>query len=249
MVRKRNHNKIKKIKKFLTYIFTGTFALFFVMLLFLILGNVLIKGYRFITTTKYFGLKYIEIKGIKNLDENYVKDIIDLEKGINIFNINLMELKNKLIKDKWIKDVSIKRIIPNTIVISIKEKNPIYILKKMNMLYYIDDNGNIIDSVSKDIFVDLPIIESNGDDIKEIIKWLGNNNFPIAKKCVGWIDVTHNYLRFYDYEHGVFWLIDKRNYLKSVDVGRKVWLDLKKRNESNIVRSIKIINNLAWVGY
>lgn len=246
----KNNYKHKRgsIIKFLLNLLLGSFAIVCILLVFLAMGEVLIRGYRIVTTTKYFRLKHVEVNGIQYLNKDYIKEIIDINKDQNIFNINLIELKNKLLQNNWVQYVSIKRVLPNKIVINVKEKEPVFIMKNSVNLYYVDALGEIIDVVSDDIFVDLPIVESNINDIKDIIKLI-NSNLPIAKQNIGWISSTDNYLKYYDYKHGVFWYIDKLSYTRSVQVGKKIWDDLEKRKEFNLVRSIKVIGDLAWVGF
>lgn len=119
------------------------------------------------------------------IENNLILDKEIIKKKLNyLYNENLFFLKNsdiqKRLKDStFIKSYFIKKIYPNTLKITIKEKTPIAILHHKKEKYYISSNGDLIDFIKTDIFKDLPIVFGNGKDFFHFYKNLKNIKFPI----------------------------------------------------------------------
>ena len=119
------------------------------------------------------------------IENNLILDKEIIKKKLNyLYNENLFFLKNsdiqKRLKDStFIKSYFIKKIYPNTLKITIKEKNPIAILHHKKEKYYISSNGDLIDFIKTDIFKDLLIVFGSGKDFFHFYKNLKNIKFPI----------------------------------------------------------------------
>ena len=125
-----------------------------------------------------FTLKNIEIVGLKNLSEKTVVDIINTEKKSTIFNVNLSNIYNNLSKNIWIRDVYIERVLPNTIKINIKEKQPIGIWQSEIGNKLITKYGEIISATNVNKFKNsLPIIHGDyaNKNAHSILKILETN--------------------------------------------------------------------------
>jgi cell division protein FtsQ len=114
-----------------------------------------------------FSLKKIYIIGKYNLKEKEIVDTAKLIKGQSIFNINLNEVYNNLLLNEWIENVQIKRSLPNTIEIKIKEKKPLAILQTKLGNKLITEDGSIISIANIHDFKNkLPIITGENANIK-----------------------------------------------------------------------------------
>ena len=114
-----------------------------------------------------FSLKKIYIIGKYNLKEKEIVDTAKLIKGQSIFNINLNEVYNNLLLNEWIENVQIKRSLPNTIEIKIKEKKPLAILQTKLGNKLITEDGSIISIANTHDFKNkLPIITGENANIK-----------------------------------------------------------------------------------
>ncbi len=244
----KNEKLSVKILNFIKTLTKYVFLYLTVAVIFIAITYLLIKGYTYITTTNIFGLKYIKIKGIKILKKEYVLNKLGLTYGENIFDINLFELKKKLLKDNWIKEVTIKRIIPDKIIINITEKIPVFILKDKNNLFYIDKNGNIISKVNKYIILNLPIVEIyNKDDT--ILKQIVYTRFPVPNNYIGWIKIDPYYLSFFDYRYDIMWKIDIEDLNNSLVSANLLWKDLERSADQRRIKEIIVIGKLGWVTY
>ena len=233
---------VRQFKTILKYLFLYTFIIVF----FLAISWILVKSYKYVTTTKIFALRYVEIKGLKNLTKEEILKKLNISYGKNIFDINLFEIKKRLLKDKWIKDVMIKRIIPNKIVISITEREPVYILHEKRSLYYIDKDGTKIAKFGNKI-LDLPVIEMEDQQLFSKISNYLTKGLPIGINNIGWVYVGNIYVKFYDYKNKILWKIDVDSLSNSLSSARLMWSEINRTFKGNSIKEITVINYLGWV--
>ena len=123
-----------------------------------------------------FILKNIEILGIKNISRETILKIVNAENHSHIFNVNLSNIFNNLSNNDWVKDLNIERVLPNTIKINIKEKQPIGIWQYEMSKSLITKYGEIISTENVNKFKNnLPIIHGdyankNAQSILKILK-------------------------------------------------------------------------------
>ena len=125
-----------------------------------------------------FKIENILITGTRNLSNNYIKNIIEINKDGSIFNIDLSSIYNKIKQNSWVKEVSIERVLPNIIKIKILENQPIAIWQNKKNNKLITANGDIIfDGNVNDFKNDFPIIKGNKskENISSILEILETN--------------------------------------------------------------------------
>jgi cell division protein FtsQ len=107
----------------------------------------------FIYFSSYFSITKIEINGNIKIPSNDIEKLvwqqsnnrrffIGLQKNINIFNKD--KLLNTLNEQYYFEKLSIKKDLPNTIIINLEEKSYSLIWYEADNYYYIDSNGSII---------------------------------------------------------------------------------------------------------
>lgn len=101
---------------------------------------VLIMGYHQLTHATYFEVKEIVLKGLNKTLEQDVVRLTGLDKPANIFALRLGEMGEELKRHPWVKDVSLKRQMPETIIVEIVEHRPVALLD-IGEIYYLDDTG------------------------------------------------------------------------------------------------------------
>lgn len=128
-----------------------------------------------------FELKNIEIYGTNNIPKKDILKITNYYKNLNIFDVSLIELHHKLSKIGWVENIYIKRILPDTIQIKVKEKEAIAIWQNEFENKLITDKGDVI--ATPDIYKFrniLPIINgiNANKKVSSILKVLkSNDNF------------------------------------------------------------------------
>ena len=95
-----------------------------------------------------FNSKNIVIEGNKYVDENYIEKVLEFKNDKNIFRYNMNNMEKILLDNKYIESINIKRLFPDTIKISIIEKEIYAVLSNNNEYCYIDNKGNFIHKIN-----------------------------------------------------------------------------------------------------
>ena len=115
----------------------------------------------------------IEINGVKMVNiktiERKLREFCDLENKNDLFI-----LAKSLEIDPWIKNISIKRKLPDTLIINIEEYLPFAIWKTNEDIHLIDEEGKIISISDKEKSKFLHLIVVAGEDSKNNIDSLFN---------------------------------------------------------------------------
>ena len=125
-----------------------------------------------------FVIKNIEILGANNLDKNDIIEIIRTYENLNIFNVNIKNIYKEIKNNTWIKKVSIEIIYPNTIKISLTEKQPIAIWQNRYGNKLITKSGDVIFENNLEKFKNyLPIIigKNAHNNFNSILNILSSN--------------------------------------------------------------------------
>ncbi len=78
--------------------------------------------FSFMFSSNFCSIGEIIVQGNDCLSENEILYSSKIKLGENIFKLDLKESKNSLMQEPWIKEAVIKRLIPNKIIISVKER-------------------------------------------------------------------------------------------------------------------------------
>ena len=109
----------------------------------------------FAFTAPIFNIKNIEVKGNNQIPIDTIISISKIKKGENIFKTNNSVIQN-IKENQYVDEVSIKRKLPGTLQITIKERSVKYQIKLINSYAYIDKNGYILETSS--VKAEVPII-------------------------------------------------------------------------------------------
>ena len=118
-----------------------------------------------------FNSDNIEIEGNKYVESEYIIKALEVNNNKNIFRYNIKDMEEILLNNKYIDKVEIKRLLPNTLKVSIIEKEIVANLYKEEIYCYIDKEGNFIDEIdenNKDNEVITVHIDYNKTDSQEI---------------------------------------------------------------------------------
>ncbi len=102
-----------------------------------------------------FVLKNIIIEGHKNISIEDITAIIEKEKQLAIYSLNLDEIRHDIEDNQWVKMALVERRLPNSLYIAIIEKEPIAIWQFQQKLYLIDSDGAKITSKNINKFPNL----------------------------------------------------------------------------------------------
>lgn len=103
-----------------------------------------------------FNVKQIKVEGIQKLVEEQVINLSQIQLNENMFKIKISEVEKKIEENTYVETVSITRELPKTIKITVKEREPLYIIETESGNAYIDSNGYIIEILEEKL--PLPIL-------------------------------------------------------------------------------------------
>lgn len=153
-----------------------------------------------------WGLDDITLEGRQKTSVADVMQVIELQRGDNILEINLQEVRDRVKSLPWVKDVTvIRRYFPNIIHISIKEKTVKSIWQYKNEFYPIDEDGQIIETEyvpQKNI---LQIIgEGAPENLNNLLQIIEPDKELFSRlKAANFISKRRWNLIFDDVEHGI----------------------------------------------
>ena len=188
-----------------------------------------------------FNSDNIEIEGNKYVESEYIIKALEVNNNKNIFRYNIKDMEEILLNNKYIDKVEIKRLLPNTLKVSIIEKEIVANLYNEEIYCYIDKEGNFIDEIdenNKDNEVITVHIDYNKTDLQEI-KFKNEEN---KKRLL--------YLLEYIKEEGIYKKIDNIDMTKpnSINMGTKedinILLNSDEELKYNISRLAMILADL-----
>lgn len=128
----------------------------------------IVGGMIFLTTTPIFNIKNINIVGNNQVTYDQILSLSELSKDTNIFKNSKSNIEKNIKRNTYINNVTIKRRLPDTIEITIEEKQKMFMLQFVNGYAYIDNQGYILEIVNKK--ADFPILKgysTSEDEISE----------------------------------------------------------------------------------
>jgi cell division protein FtsQ len=106
-------------------------------------------GYQWLAHAEVFQISGVDVKGVKRLTEDEIRDIGGIFAGQNIFLVDIDAAARQARSHPWVKDVRIHRRLPNRISMIITERSPHAVLDAGGERYLIDDEGVAIERKAK----------------------------------------------------------------------------------------------------
>ncbi len=112
-----------------------------------------------ITDADFFSISNIIVKGNSVLDKESIITASGISKGDNLFKISIKNIKKNLRLIPYIKTVQIKRKLPKTLLISVKEREENFAIYYLGSYIYIDDEGRVLNVLINKKNKDIPIVK------------------------------------------------------------------------------------------
>jgi len=100
--------------------------------------------YLFLKGAPFLRLEEVRIEGNRRVSRDEILAITGLEGGPNILALDIKGMNRRLGEHPWIERCTIRRELPGTIRIAVREREPIALIH-LGRLYYIDANGVVFD--------------------------------------------------------------------------------------------------------
>jgi POTRA domain-containing FtsQ-type protein len=102
-------------------------------------------GHHYLTHSERFSVHQVLVSGASAAPAVQIKQVTDRTLGQNIFAADLVDLQHKLEAQPWIKVVSVKRRIPDALLIQIEERVPEVLVKIGTTVFLADGEGILLD--------------------------------------------------------------------------------------------------------
>eukprot|EP00828_Plagiopyla_frontata_P021883 TRINITY_DN28484_c0_g1_i1.p2 TRINITY_DN28484_c0_g1~~TRINITY_DN28484_c0_g1_i1.p2 ORF type:complete len:277 (+),score=56.73 TRINITY_DN28484_c0_g1_i1:48-878(+) len=141
----------------------------------------LLTAYRWMTAHPYFALQEIEVVGNHRLGQGEILSIAEVAMGQNSLDVNMSEMEERLSANPWVQSVTLRRTLPGTLTIIIREREARYWIRRSNQLWYADVQGQPIEPVGQAKFVSLPFLDTGPQANETIVR-----NFTNALNSGQW---------------------------------------------------------------
>lgn len=102
------------------------------------------EGYRWLTHAEMFSIAGVDVKGVRSMSDEDIRDVATMFTGQNVFRVDLGAATRRVTADPWVRDVRIERRLPNRISIFVTERVPVAVLYASNGKYLIDGEGVVM---------------------------------------------------------------------------------------------------------
>lgn len=115
-------------------------------------------GYSRVMASEKLRVARVEVSGERFLSAGEVREMLGPAVGENILSLDLARLKSRLRASPWVAEATVKRTLPDTLQVEIRERQPLA-LAEVDRLYLMDGDGALIDIYGpRTASFDLPIV-------------------------------------------------------------------------------------------
>lgn len=132
----------------------------------LVLGVVAGAGLAFVHSG-LFTLKKVLIYGNRHLGHVEVVRLMGLQSGDNLLTLDMERAYEKLHSSAWVRSVSMRKELPDTLVVRVEESRPVALLQSPDGLFIVDSEGLLLERVNAAPVYFLPVIVHGGADASE----------------------------------------------------------------------------------
>jgi len=87
------------------------------------------------------------VEGNEQLSDGEILELLEFSERANILMLDLEEVRAKLLRSAWIAEVEIERVLPATLKLGIRERQPVAVAV-LDELYLLASDGTILDQLS-----------------------------------------------------------------------------------------------------
>ena len=125
--------------------------------------------YRAVVTSPTLEVSVVEVTGNLRISEEEIVELAGISRDGNILTLDLAAVERSLKTHPFIKEVIIRKKLPDTVQIEIKEREPVALVM-LSKLHIMDSSGGLIKSYRVADALDLPIITGGEHLIRETVQ-------------------------------------------------------------------------------
>lgn len=118
-----------------------------------------VAGWNWMHATPLFAIDHIQVEGLNRGDPDDLQTRLSAWLGRNLVAVDLEEVRRQALTAPWVHDASVRRILPDTLAVSLTEKQPAAMAVLAGRLYLLDREGRLIVPWDQRLTgVDLPLL-------------------------------------------------------------------------------------------
>jgi cell division protein FtsQ len=118
------------------------------------------RAFDLVVSASTLQVRRISVHGNVLVSEGEVQTLVDGLRGTSILTADLEAFRRRLLASPWVADVALRRVLPSTVEVFVRERRPMGLSRLGNQLYLIDRQGTVIDEFGPQYGgFDLPIID------------------------------------------------------------------------------------------
>lgn len=121
-----------------------------------------------------FAVDHIEVGNARRADAVAIEKDLAVFRGRNLVDVNLNEVKALTKRNPWVLDATAKRLLPDTIRVTLIERRPAAIAVIEGLAHVIDSNGHVVGASGPGLGDDLPVISGfdgmQGEELENALR-------------------------------------------------------------------------------
>jgi cell division septal protein FtsQ len=120
--------------------------------LFLLVGLIVLASALVWTATAFgrapgLNVNRVLVEGNQQLSDGEILELLEFSEGANILMLDLEAVRAKLLRSAWVSAVEVERVLPSTLKLEIRERQPVAIAV-LDELYLMASDGTMLDQLS-----------------------------------------------------------------------------------------------------
>ena len=116
-----------------------------------------------VASARVLQISTIRVRGNQHLAQGEVLALLEGLQGQHILSTDLDVWRQKLLGSPWIEQAALRRVLPSTVEVAIRERRPMALARLGSTLYLVDEGGLVIDEYGPNYAqLDLPILDGLG---------------------------------------------------------------------------------------
>jgi len=111
-----------------------------------------------------FRLNTVHVQGATVMAQDAILRAAGIEQGEPILAVDLNAMRDRVQAVGWVEEVKVVRLLPDTLVLAVKQRRPVAVWQNAGRTLMIDDAGRVIDGADPAQFPALPLVVGAGAD-------------------------------------------------------------------------------------
>jgi cell division septal protein FtsQ len=128
-----------------------------------VLGGVAYAAVDYARSAEALTVGTITVEGAKRLSRGDVLAVLADLRGTRLGELDLEQWQARVLDLPWVGEASLRRVLPDTVAVTLIEREPMAVARLGSALYLLDWNGRLIDAFGPDYAdLDLPLVDGVG---------------------------------------------------------------------------------------